>query len=163
MGLWGYPHKVNPSICNCHRQLETSERPSCKYVRPVSTSVRLSVRPPRYLLLNNWTKSNQICCVSCLHEWGLQLHIFGPAPWGPEEGPKGQISFNIIKKIIRKSISKIFKQNFVCLLRNEIYKTFRTGFSFGRLGHAQEVGLGGTMGVGGQKNIFFQNSTRFGV
>ena len=32
-------------------------------------SVRLSVRPSRYLLLNNLTKSNQIWFVSCSHEW----------------------------------------------------------------------------------------------
>ena len=54
-----------------------------------------SVRPSRYLLLNHWTKSNQVWCVSCSHEWGVQRHIFfGPAPWGPGEGPKGQIFFN---------------------------------------------------------------------
>ena len=41
-------------------------------------------------------------------------------------------------------------------------KTYQTGFSFGRLGHAPGVGLGGTVGGGGgggvelSKNIFFQ-------
>ena len=30
-----------------------------------------------------------------------------------------------------------------------MYKTYQTGFSFGRLGHATGVGLGGTMGIGG--------------
>ena len=42
------------------------------------------------------------------------------------------------------SISKIFNPNFVCLLTNERYKTYQTGFSFGRLGHAPGMGLGGT-------------------
>ena len=37
----------------------------CNRLRP---SVRPSVRPSRYLLLNHWTKSNQIWCVSCSHE-----------------------------------------------------------------------------------------------
>ena len=55
---------------------------------------------------------------------------------------------------ITKSISKIFKPNFVCLLRNKRYKTYQTGFSFGRLGHAQGVGLGGTVRGWGVK-IFF--------
>ena len=32
------------------------------------SSVRLSVSPSRYLLLNHWRKSNQIWCVSCSHE-----------------------------------------------------------------------------------------------
>ena len=50
------------------------------------------------------------------------------------------------------SISKIFKPNFVCLLTIERYKTYQTGLSFRRLGHAPGVGLGGTVGVGGFKN-----------
>ena len=43
----------------------------------------------------------------------------------------------------------------MCLLTNERYKTYQTGFSFPCLGHAPGVGLGGT--VGGwvvQKNFF---------
>ena len=39
----------------------------------------------------------------------------------------------------------------MCLRRNEIYKTYQTGFSFGHLGHAQGVGLGGTVGGWGVK------------
>ena len=44
----------------------------------------------------------------------------------------------------------------MCLLRltHERYKTYQAGFSFGRLGHAPGVGLGGTEGVGGRQ-IFF--------
>ena len=64
----------------------------CNRLRP---SVRPSVRPSRYLLLNHWTKSNQIWCVCCSHEWGVQRHIFfGPAPFGPWGGAKRS---NIIK------------------------------------------------------------------
>ena len=37
----------------------------------------------------------------------------------------------------------------MCLLTNERYKTYQTGNSFGLLGHAPGVGLGGTVGVGG--------------
>ena len=59
-----------------------------------------------------------------------------------------------------KSILKILKPNFVCLLTIERYITYKTGFSFCRLGHAQGVGLGGTVGggggAGGSKNLFFQ-------
>ena len=66
-------------------------------VRP---SVRLlSIRPSVTLSpskLNHLMKSNQIWYVSCSHEWGAQQHIFGSVPWGPGEGPKGQISLNII-------------------------------------------------------------------
>ena len=116
-----------------------------------------SVRPSRYLLLNHWTKSNQIWCVSCSHEWGAQRHIlFWPCHLGPWGGAKRS---NIIKNhwiSITKSISKIFKPNYVCLLRNERYKTYQTGFSFGRLGHAPGVGLGGTVGGWGVKIFFFE-------
>ena len=35
------------------------------------------------------------------------------------------------------------------LLTNERYKTYRMGFSFGRLGHGPGVGLRGTVGGGG--------------
>ena len=80
--VYNYSHaflKKRRGYCNCHRP---------------------SVCPSRYLLLNHWTKSNQIWCVSCSHEWGVQQHIFfGPAPWGPGEGPKGQISLNFNYKV----------------------------------------------------------------
>ena len=66
-------------------------------VRP---SVRPSVCPLCYLLLNCWTKFNQIWCVSYWHEWGVQNQtFFGPAPWGPWEESKGQISFNFNYKV----------------------------------------------------------------
>ena len=43
--------------------------------------------------------------------------------------------------------------NFVYLLTNERYITYQTGFSFGRLGHAQGWDLGVPLGVGGKKKI----------
>ena len=51
------------------------------------------------------------------------------------------------------SISKIFIPNFLCVLTNERYKTYQTGFLFCRLGHAPGVGLWGTGGAQGV--IFF--------
>ena len=84
-------------------------------------------------------------------------YFFWPCPWGPGEGPKGHISLNIIKFQLQSQFQRFFKPNFVCLLTHETYKTYQTGFSFGRLGHAPGVGLGGT--VGGwesQKNFFPQ-------
>ena len=62
---------------------------------------------------------------------------FWPAPWGPGEGSKGQLSLISITKLI----SKIFVTNFVCILTNERHKTYQAGFSFCRLGHALGVGL----------------------
>ena len=54
------------------------------------------------------------------------------------------------------SISKIFIPNFVCVLTNERYKTYQTGFLFCRLRHAPGVGLWSTGGAQGV--IFFKHS-----
>ena len=48
----------------------------------------------------------------------------------------------------------------MCLLTHERYKTYQTGFSFGRLGHAPGVGLRGTVGGLGVKNFFFSKSNQ---
>ena len=52
------------------------------------------------------------------------------------------------------SISKIFIPSFVCVLTNERYKTYQTGFLFCLLGHAPGVGLG-HWGYQRGSNIFF--------
>ena len=52
------------------------------------------------------------------------------------------------------SISKIFVPNFVCVLPNERYKTYQTGFSFCRLGHDPGVGLRGAGVPRGSKHFF---------
>ena len=44
----------------------------------------------------------------------------------------------------------------MCLLTIEIYKTYQTGFSFRRLGHAPGVGLGVQWGVRGVQKLFSQ-------
>ena len=84
-----------------------------------------------------------------LHEWGVQRKKnFWPRPLGP------WVKYHSIS--ITKSISKIFIANFVCVLTNERYKTYQTGFLFFRLGHAPGVGLWGTwVAQGGQ--FFFSN------
>ena len=65
--------------------------------------------------------------------------------WAPTPGDLGRgqkVKYHLIS--FTKSISKIFIPNFVCVLTNERYKTYQTGFLFGCLGHALGVGLGGT-------------------
>ena len=100
---------------------------------------RPAVCPLCYLLLNHWTKFNQIWCVSYSYKWGVQRQFFfGPPPGALGRGQK--VKYHLIS--ITKSISKIFKPNFLCLLTNERYKTYQTGFLFCRLGHALGVGLG---------------------
>ena len=64
--------------------------------------------------------------------------FFGPAPWAPGRGQK--VKYHLISNT--KSISKIFIPNLLCVLSNERYKTFQTGFLLCRLGHALGVRLG---------------------
>ena len=61
-----------------------------------------------------------------------------PLPGALRRGQK--VKYHLIS--ITKSISKIFIPNFVCVLTNERYKTYQTGFLFCLLGHALGVGLG---------------------
>ena len=55
------------------------------------------------------------------------------------------------------SISKIFIPNFVCVLTNERYKTYQTGFLFCRLVHVPGVELWSTGGALGVKIFFFKH------
>ena len=80
--------------------------------------------------------------------------FFGPAPWGPGEGSKGQISFNFNYKVHFKSF---YTKLCVCVLTNERYKTYQKGFSFCPLGHSQGVGLWGDGGAQGVKKKIFSN------
>ena len=60
-------------------------------------------------------------------------NYFVPAPGSLGRGQK--VKYHLI------SITKIFKPNFVCLLTSKMLKTYQTGFSSDRLGHAKGMGL----------------------
>ena len=94
--------------------------------------------------------------MSYLHEWHMHRHHFwGSRPLGPSGGAKRS---NIIKSELQSQFQRFFKPNFVYLLTNERYITNQTGFSFGRLGHAQGWDLGVPWGGGGWgSNFFFPN------
>ena len=79
--------------------------------------------------------------------------FLAPSPGALGRGQK--VKYNLIS--ITKSISKIFIQNFVCVLTNERYKTYQTGFLFCPLGHAPGVGLWGAGGAQGLKKFFFKH------
>ena len=68
--------------------------------------LRLSVPPTRHLL-NHWTKSNQIWCVSCSHEWGVHQHIFLALP--PGALGRGKRS-NIIKYQLQSQFQRFLNQ-----------------------------------------------------
>ena len=107
-----------------------------------------SVRPLCYLLLNHWTKFNQIWCVSYSHEWGTQRNFFfAPTPGALGRGQK--VKYHLISTT--KSISKIFIPNFVCVLTNERYRTYQTVFFILSPGLCP---IGGTWGYIGAKIKF---------
>ena len=70
-------------------------------------------------------------------------YCFGLPPGALGRGQK--VKYHLIS--ITKSISKIFIPNFVCVLTNERFKTYQTGFLFCPLGHASGMGLWGTGGA----------------
>ena len=83
---------------------------------------------------------------------GPVASIFFAPPPGALGGQK--VKYHLIS--ITKSISKVFIPIFVCVLANEKYKTYQTGFSFCPLGHAPGVGLWGAGGAQGA-NFFFKH------
>ena len=59
--------------------------------------------------------NNQIWCVPYSHK----QTFFGPAPWCPGEGPKGQVSFNFNYKVNFKDFyTKLFVSSHKCKIQN---------------------------------------------
>ena len=113
----------------------------CNRLRPsVHLSVMLSPPKPFEEL-----QPNLVCELLTWMGRATSNFFLAPSPGALGRGQK--IKYNLIS--ITKSISKIFIPNFVCVLTNERYKTYQTGFSF--------CPLGGTLGrwgcPGGQKKI----------
>ena len=75
--------------------------------------------------------------------------FFAPPPWALGRGQ--MVKYHLI--LITKSISKIFIPNFMCVLTNERYKTYQSGFSLCSLGHALWVGLWDAWGAQVVKKI----------
>ena len=114
-------------------------------------SIHQSVCPLCYLLLNHWTKFNQIG-VRVTHMYGAcNVKLFCPATWDPGEGQK--VKYHLIS--ISKSISKIFLYQTLCVfsqmrdikhIRQDFYSVawvMTQGWDFGALGCP-----------GGQKHFF---------
>ena len=89
--------------------------------------------------------------------------FFGPAPWGPGEGPKGQISLNIIKFQLLSQFQRFFKQTLCVFSQMKDIKHIRRDFHLAAWVMPQGWDFGGTVGGYGVKIFFFRNSTRFGV
>ena len=84
----------------------------CVVIASVRSSVRQSVYMLCSILLNHWTKSNQVWCARFSYEWGVRQHFFGPSSWGPGEGSK-------VNYQIRKVNFKDFIPNFMFVLKNK--------------------------------------------
>ena len=86
-------------------------------------------------------KFNQIWYVSYSHKWGVQQHFFFPCPL------RALRESNIVKKFqLQSQFQRFFNQTLYVFSQIKDIKHIRTGFSFGCLGHAPEVGLGGAEG-----------------
>ena len=92
--------------------------------------LKMSVRPLCYLLLNHWTKSNQIWCVSYSIWIGLATsNTF----WSHHQG-QGRCQKVKYQITITKSISKILYQKLRCCLTDKS----QTRFLSWCLGHTPE-------------------------
>ena len=75
-----------------------------------------------------------------------------PTPWGPGEGPKGQISLNLYHKV---NFKDFLNQTYCVFSQLKDIKHIRRDFHSVCLGHAPGVGLGGTVGGWGCPKTFF--------
>ena len=82
-------------------------------------------------------------------------HFFGPAPWGPGEGPKGQISLNIIKFQLQSQFQRFFNQTLCFFSYMKDIKHIRRDFDSVAWVMPQGSVLGVPWGVGGS-NFFFK-------
>ena len=89
--------------------------------------------------------------------------IFGPAPWGPGEGPKGQISLNIIKFKLLSQFQRFLNQTLCVFSQMKDIKHIRRDLHLAAWVIPQGWDLGVPWGVVGSKFFFSLKSTRFGV
>ena len=92
-------------------------------------------------------------------------HLF--LAWGPGEGPKGQISLNIIKFQLQSQFQRFFNQTLCVFSHMKDIKHIRRDFHLVAWvmpqGSDLRIPWGGGVWGGGGVNFFFLNSTRFGV
>ena len=81
-------------------------------------------------------------------------HFFCPAPWGPREGPKGQISLNIIKIQLQSQFQRFLIQTLCIFSEMKDIKHIRRDFHFAAWVMRQGWDLGVPWGVGGLKKFF---------
>ena len=80
--------------------------------------------------------------------------FFGPAPWGPGEVPRGQISLNIIKFQLQSLFQRFLNQTLCVFLQMNDIKHIRRDFHLAAWVMPQGWDLGVPWGVGGSKKKF---------
>ena len=80
-------------------------------------------------------------------------HFFGPAPWGPGKGPKGQISLDIIKFQLQSQFQRFLNQTLCVFSEMKDIKQIRWDFHLATLVMPQGWDLGVPWGLG--ESIFF--------
>ena len=91
------------------------------------------------------------------------IFFFGPAPWDPGEGPKGQISLNIIKIQLQSQFQRFLNQTLCVFSQMKDIKHIRQDFHLTAWDMSQGWDLGEGGGGGEGKHFFFRNSARFCV
>ena len=121
----------------------------------VCPSVTLS--PPKPL---DEIQPNLVCelltwieCATAHFSWALP----------PGDGPKGQIYLNIIKFQLLSQFQRFLNQTLCVFWQMKDIKHIRRDFHSVAWVMPQGSDLGVPWGLGGPKNFFFWNSTRFGV
>ena len=82
--------------------------------------------------------------------------FFGLAPWSLGEGPKGQITLNIIKFQLQSQFQRFFNQTLCVFSHMKDIKHIRQNFHFAACVMPQGSDLGVPWGVWGLKIFFFQ-------
>ena len=88
--------------------------------------------------------------------------FFLPPPWGPWEGPKGQISLNVIKFQLQSQFQRFFNQTLCVFSHLKDIKHIRLDFHLVAWVMPQGSDLGVPSG-GLRGQFFFRNSIRFDV
>ena len=87
----------------------------------------------------------------------MQRHIFfGPAPWGPGEGPKGLISLNIIKIQLQSQFQRFLNQTSCVYSQMKDIKHIRWDFHMAAWVMPQGWDLGVPWGLGRSKFFFLK-------
>ena len=150
-----FDHKYSIDPCNLlSPRIFFKERTG--YCYRLCPSVCPSVHPLCYRLLNHWTNSTEFGAWLSWRELGVQRQFFGPAPWGPVEGSKGQISFNFNYKV---NFKDFYTKLCVCSHKWKIQNISDGGFILSP-GSCPRVGL---WALRGQKSKSVLLSVRFAI